>query len=102
MNPVQGEIWWAQGDDKRRPVLVITRNDAIPVLRNLVVAAVTTTIRNVPTELSLGPQHGLPSDCVANFDDLRCLRKGTFLDRVGQIDLPRQTVCLMLSKLADC
>ena len=52
--PRQGEIWWAEADDKRRPVLVVTRNEAIPVLSRVVVAPVTRTVRGIPTEVALG------------------------------------------------
>jgi mRNA interferase MazF len=51
--PLQGEVWWAQADDKRRPVLVVTRSDAIPVLTRLIVAPVTRTVRGIPTEIAL-------------------------------------------------
>ena len=53
--PNQGEIWWAEASDKRRPVLVVTRNEAIPVLTWIVVAPVTKTVRRIPTEVALGP-----------------------------------------------
>ena len=51
-----GEIWWLETpDEKRRPVLVVSRDEAIPVLRNVVVAPVTSTLRRIPTCLPVGP-----------------------------------------------
>jgi len=53
----QGEIWWAQVETARRPVLVVTRSEALDVLTGMVVAPVTRTIRHIPTEISLGDSH---------------------------------------------
>ena len=52
--PRQGEIWWAETEAKRRPMLVVTRSEAVPVLAGIVVAPVTRTIRDIPTEIQLG------------------------------------------------
>lgn len=54
--PAQGEIWWAEAEGKRRPVLVVTRNEAVPVLTGIVVAPVTRTVRRIPTEILLGEE----------------------------------------------
>jgi mRNA interferase MazF len=64
-------VWWAEAEDKRRPVLIVTRSDAIPVLRRLVVAPVTRTVRGIPTEIALGSDEGMPVECVASFDNLQ-------------------------------
>ena len=66
--PAQGEIWWAEAEDRRRPVLVVTRSEIIGVLTSIVVVPVTRTIRDIPTEVPLGPHHGLRHECVASFD----------------------------------
>ncbi|HKY25062.1 MAG TPA: type II toxin-antitoxin system PemK/MazF family toxin [Gaiella sp.] len=47
MTPRQGEIWWSDGREKRRPVLVVTRTDVIPVLNWIIVAPLTRTIRGI-------------------------------------------------------
>ena len=73
-HPAQGEIWWAETEDKRRPVLVVTRSEAIPVLTWLVVAPVTRTVRGIPTEIALGPEEGLPEPCAASFDNVQPIR----------------------------
>ena len=52
--PRQGEVWWAEAEDKRRPVLVVTRNEAIRGPEPVVVAPVTRTV-GIPTEVPLGP-----------------------------------------------
>ena len=81
--PRQGEIWWAETEQKRRPVLVVTRSEAVPVLTGIVVAPVTRTIRDIPTEIDLGEAEGLPVDCAASFDNLQRIRRSALAERVG-------------------
>lgn len=99
----QGEIWWAEAEDKRRPVLVVTRTEAIPVLTRVLVAPVTRTVRGIPTEVPLGPEEGLAVDCVASFDNLQPIRKSVLTERVGRLTLSKRTgVCGALRAMADC
>ncbi len=98
----QGDVWWAEAEDKRRPVLVVTRSEAIPVLSWVVVAPVTRTIRNIPTEIALGPENGLSVECVASFDNIQPIRTSFLSSRVGALADPRAEVCQALGALADC
>lgn len=101
--PRQGEIWWATAQDKRRPVLVVTRSTATPVLTWIVVAPVTRTIRHIPTEIDLGPRHGLALDCAASFDNLQPIRRSFLTERAGQLGVEElDAVCRALGALADC
>lgn len=101
--PRQGEIWWAEAEDKRRPVLVVTRTDAVPVLTWIVVAPVTRTIRDIPTEVRLGSDHGLETDCVASFDNLQPVRRSLLTVRVGQLGVAEgNAICEALAALSDC
>ncbi|MBA3331866.1 MAG: type II toxin-antitoxin system PemK/MazF family toxin [Actinobacteria bacterium] len=101
--PAQGEVWWADAEDKRRPVLIVTRNEAIPVLTWLVVAPVTRTVRDIPTEVALGAQEGLPEPCAASFDNLQPIRRSFLTQRVGRLDDARRPeLCRALVALADC
>lgn len=101
--PAQGEIWWAESEDKRRPVLVLTRSEAIPVLTWVVVAPVTRTVRSIPTEIGLGEEEGLAEPCAASFDNLQPIRRTFLTQRVGRLgDSRRQELCRALSALADC
>jgi hypothetical protein len=68
-------VWWAEAQDKRRPVLVVTRDEAIPVLTWILIAPVTRTVRAIPTEVLLGPDEGLAVDCAAAFDNLQPIRR---------------------------
>ena len=99
----QGEIWWAEAEDKRRPVLVVTRSQAAEVLRNVVVAPITKTIRGIPTELPVGTAHGLPVESVASFDNLRVLPRSMLTTRLGSLSpADRWRLCAALTALADC
>ncbi len=56
-------------------MILLTRDAAIPVLRSVVVALITRTIRGIASELPLGREEGLPDECVASFDNLFTLAK---------------------------
>ena len=101
--PSQGEIWWAEAEDKRRPVLVVTRSEAVPVLTWIVVAPVTRTIRGIPTEVALGPEQGLPDECVASFDNLQPVRRSFLVERVGELGADEgPAICEAVRALTDC
>ena len=102
MIPAQGEIWWAEAEDKRRPVLVVTRSEAIPVLTWIIVAPVTRTVRDIPTEIPVGPEQGLPAESAASFDNLQPIRRTLLTHRVGGLTHPRPEIRGALSALADC
>jgi mRNA interferase MazF len=86
----------------RRPVLVVTRSEAVPVLAAIVVAPVTRTVRNIPTEILLGGQEGLEVECAASFDNLQRVRRTALTTRVGGLGPRQAEVCDALRALADC
>lgn len=103
VTPAQGEIWWAEAQDKRRPVLIVTRSDAVAVLGWIIVAPVTRTIRRIPTEVRLDTRHGLPDECVASFDNLQPIRRSFLTQRVGGLQVEDlDEICRALRALADC
>lgn len=103
MTPRQGELWWAEAEDKRRPVLVVTRSDAVPVLTWLIVAPVTRKVRAIPTEVRLGPPNGLDVECAASFDNLQPVRRSFLTERVGSLAVDQSgEICRALRALADC
>jgi mRNA interferase MazF len=73
----RGEVRWYtfKEPDKRRPVLILTRNSAIGFLNALTVAPITTTIRDIPSEVLLTPADGLLTDCAANMDNIQTIPK---------------------------
>lgn len=74
----QGDVYWCElpPPDKRRPVLILTRNSAISFLTGIKVAPFTTRIRNIPTEVVLTPEiDGTPSECAVNLDNIQTVQK---------------------------
>jgi mRNA interferase MazF len=69
----RGEVRWYEfaRPDKQRPVLVLTRDSALEFLREVTVAPLTSTIRDIPTEVALSRADGLPRDCAVNLDHLQ-------------------------------
>jgi mRNA interferase MazF len=76
----QGDVYWHtfRPPDKRRPVLILTRNSAIPYLTGITVAPITSVIRGIPSEVLLKPEEdGVLADCVVNTDNLQTVQKGS-------------------------
>ncbi len=73
----RGEVWWANlpAPAGRRPVALVSRNEAYKVRDLIMVAPVTTKIRNIPSEVELGVKDGLPRKCVVNCDSLVTIPK---------------------------
>ncbi len=83
----RGDLWWASvPGDKVRPVLLLTRERFIPRLASVMVAPVTTTVRSIPTEVTLGTDDGLPRACAANFDNIFTLDRSRFQRFIGRLD----------------
>lgn len=102
MTPARGEIWWAESEDMRRPVMVVTRDAAIPVLGAILVAPVTRTVRGIPTEVPLGRDEGLLEPCAASFDNLRPVRKVWLTRRMGALGSRSHEICGALAALSNC
>jgi len=103
VTPSQGEIWWAETEEKkRRPVLVVTRSAAVPILGAIVVAPITRTVRRVPTEIPLGEDDGLAAPCAASFDNIQPIPRSLLTERVGSTAGAHAKICRALAALADC
>ena len=102
--PDRGQIWWGEIEAVgRRPFLVMTRSAAIPVLNSVLAAPVTRTIRDIPTELRLGPTDGMPTDCVASFDNLRVVPKAYLVDQICELRPTRLAeACAAIQAAIDC
>jgi mRNA interferase MazF len=102
--PRRGEVWWGEIKGAgRRPFLVMTRSAAIPVLHSVLAAPITRTVRSIPTEVRLGVDDGMPSDCAASFDNLRVVPKAHLVDRVCSLDSIRMVeACRALRAAVDC
>ena len=100
----QGELWLMEPPNaKRRPVLIVSRDSAIPVLNNIVVAPVTSTIRTIPTCVAVGRDEGIDHDSVASFDNLAAVPKSILTTRLGSLGPGgHKRMCDALQALAVC
>lgn len=74
----RGEVRWYTFElpDKRRPVLILTRNSALSFLSGVTVAPITSTVRDIPSEVFLSPEDdGVPSPCAVNLDNVQTVPK---------------------------
>ena len=87
----QGDVYWYtfKDPDKRRPVLILTRNSAIPFLTSLTIAPITSTIRSIPTEVVLSQADGLFTDCAVNFDIIQTVHKAKIGGFIGHLSMQR-------------
>jgi mRNA interferase MazF len=103
--PVRGELWWcdlpAAG---RRPVVVLSRDVAIPRLRRALVAPCTTTIRSLPSEVVLEPgDDPVPQRCAVNLDSVESVSVAVLVERLGRLaDVRMREVCSALAVAVDC
>ncbi|MBN1362812.1 MAG: type II toxin-antitoxin system PemK/MazF family toxin [Sedimentisphaerales bacterium] len=74
----RGEVRWYKfaSPDKRRPVVILTRDSIIEYLGEVTIAPITTTIRDIPTEVMLTRADGVPKDCAVNCDHIQTVAKG--------------------------
>ncbi len=74
----RGEIRWYKfkAPDKKRPVLILTRDSILEYLGEVTVAPITTTVRDIPSEVFLSKQYGMIKDCAINFDHIQTISKG--------------------------
>lgn len=87
-HPRRGEIWLADMD-KPRPAVVLHRDVAGRVLNEILVVPLTTTMRDIPTAVRLGPHDGVDRDCVAALDSLTLLSKRQLIHRIGRLSPER-------------
>ena len=79
----RGEVRWYRfaAPDKRRPVVVLTRDSVLEYLGEVTIAPITRTVRDVPSEVPLGPDDGLPHACAINLDHVQTVAR----ERLGAV-----------------
>ena len=101
----RGDIWMyaSAKPDKKRPVVVISRQSVIPLLRTVMVAPVTSTIYGVPSEVQIGVEHGLKHQSAVNLDHVQTVDQSRLSGFIGHLsdDLMRE-VCRALAVAAGC
>ena len=84
----KGDIWWANLPEPigRRPVALLSRNEAYEVRNSVTVAEVTSTIRDIPIEVRIGKRENMPKECVINLDTIITIRKELLDQRIVHLD----------------
>lgn len=103
--PGRGELWWCELPEiGRRPVVVLSRDAAIPRLRRALVAPCTTTIRSLPSEVVLEPgQDPIPQRSAVNLDSLESVSLAVLVERLGRLaDARMREICAALAVAVDC
>ncbi len=100
----RGGVYWLELEDEgRRPVCVITRQQAIGALRNVVVATITTNTRGLRSEVPLGPDDGLPRECVISLDNVRTVPTPLLVEPITVLDADKfAEVCRALEAASGC
>lgn len=103
--PSRGEVWWCELPEAgRRPVVVLSRDAAIPRLRRTLVAPCTTVIRRLPSEVALEPgEDPVPRPSVVNLDSVESVPVAVLVERLGRLaDERMRQVCAALAVAVDC
>ena len=101
----QGDIYWYTfgAPDKRRPVLVVSRPDVIPLLHTVMVAPITSTRRGAPSEVDVGIEEGLKYDSAVNLDHVQTVEQARLVGFVGTLSPAKmQEVCRALGLATGC
>jgi mRNA interferase MazF len=103
--PARGEVWWCElPETGRRPVVVLSRDAAIPRLRRALVAPCTTTLRGLPSEVPLEPgEDPIPLRSAVNLDSVASVSVAVLVERIGRLaDARMREVCAALAVAVDC
>lgn len=100
----RGDIWTYRfaRPDQRRPVAVLTRQEVIPLLRTIMVAPITSTVPGAPSEVAVGPEHGLQQESVVNVDHVRTVKCSLLKRRIGLGPEETRKVCSALAVAVRC
>jgi mRNA interferase MazF len=101
----RGEIWMYRfkTPDKRRPVLVLSRQEVIPLLETVMVAPITSTRYGAPSEVYVGVEQGLKHDSAVNLDHVQTVERARLVSFVGTLGPTHmRQVCRALAIATGC
>jgi len=98
----RNEVRWYEFEfpDKKRPILILTRDSIIGHLSEVTVAPITSTVRNIPSEICLTKTDGMLRDCAINLDHLQTVSKsriGKLITTVGQDKMDQVQTALLFA-----
>lgn len=100
----RGDVWWYEHPRAgRRPFLILTRDEALPVLIQVLAVPATRTVRGIPTEVALDRSDGMPSTCCLTLDNVATIRPALCIERITRLSPQRmQEVCTALGIATAC
>lgn len=100
----RGEIWWKMTpEQKPRPHLILTRDEAIPLLNRVITVPLTSTRRGIATEVAVGPEDGLRRESVISMDNITSTAKSQLIERLAGLSPDRmREVCRALAVATNC
>ena len=98
----RGDVCWYAfaHPNKRRPVLILTRDSALPVLNSVTVAPISTTIRSIPSEVLLTSADGLPEICAANLDHIQTVPRANVSAPIARLSRPKMQAVAVAAQFA--
>lgn len=100
--PRRGELWLA-ALDKRRPVVVLTRDPLGRYLHSVLIGPITSTVRGLSTEVPIGPDEGVRVPSVVNLDNIQLIERSRLVRRVGQVTGPTMGhICTAVAIAIGC
>lgn len=89
----RGEAWWAELPPPigRRPVVLLSRDSAYKIRTSVTAAIITRTIRNIPVEVPLGKNDGMPVQCTVNLDNILTIPKSILSERITMLSAEKMT-----------
>ena len=98
----RGEVWWAELPEPigRHPVLLLSRDAAYSVRTSVTAAVITRTIRNIPVEVLLGQEDGMPVECVVNLDNILTIPKSRLTERITTLSAEKMTAVVKATVFA--
>jgi mRNA interferase MazF len=101
----RGDVWMYEfgTPDKRRPVVVLSRPEAIAVLHTVMVAPITSTVRGLPSEIRVGTAEGLKHDSAVNLDHVQTVEQARLSRQLGQLGRDKlRAMCRALAVATGC
>lgn len=99
----RGDVWWAETPEmRRRPVLILTRSEAIDVVSKVLVAPATTTIRGIPSELAVDRADGMPKESAFSFDNITVVPKSMLTEQLCHLSHKMSAACSALAAATGC
>jgi mRNA interferase MazF len=100
----RGEVWWyEQPDEKPRPALILTRDEAMTKLRRIIAVPTTRTVRGIATEVGLTVEDGMPWPCALTLDNTFLARKALLTGQITMLGPERMyEVCRALAYATSC